>query len=92
MARSIEAPAPIEDLIRANAAVVVGVSGGKDSQAAALATMSYLDKRGHAGPRLLIHADLGIVEWRESLPTCEALSKHLGVELVVVRRQAGGSI
>lgn len=90
MQLSVSAPPQIESLVRANAAVVVGVSGGKDSQAAARATMSYLDKTGHTGPRLLIHADLGMVEWRESLPACETLAKHLGCELVVVRRRAGG--
>lgn len=42
---------------------VSGVSGGKDSDACALATAAYLDQVGHRGPRLLIHADLGSVEW-----------------------------
>jgi hypothetical protein len=40
-------------------------------------------------PVLLIHSDLGRVEWRQSLPVCERLAARLGVELVVVRRQAG---
>ncbi|MHB1952521.1 MAG: phosphoadenosine phosphosulfate reductase domain-containing protein [Acidiferrobacteraceae bacterium] len=80
----------IEALIRADAAVAIGVSGGKDSQAAALATFATLDQAGHQGPRLLIHSDLGMVEWQESLPVCETLARHLGVELVIVRRAAGG--
>ena len=57
---------------------------------AAIATFDYLDRVGHAGPRLLIHADLGIVEWSDSLPICERLAERLGVELIVVRRQQGG--
>src|SRR5581483_2926625 len=44
----------------------------------------------HRGPRVLIHSDLGRVEWGDSLPQCERLAAHLGLELIVVRRQAGG--
>ncbi len=77
-------------LSRADCAVAIGVSGGKDSQAAALATVAHLDAIGHTGPRVLIHSDLGFVEWKESLPVCEALARHLDLELIVVRRAAGG--
>lgn len=76
-------------LIRANAPVAIGVSGGKDSCALALATCEELDSIGHTGPRVLIHSDLGRVEWRDSLPTCERLAARLGLELIVVRRTAG---
>lgn len=71
------------------AAVAFGVSGGKDGSAAASATLRALDELGHAGPRVLIHSDLGRTEWHESLPTCEILAERLGLELMVVRRPAG---
>jgi hypothetical protein len=73
--------------------VAIGVSGGKDSSAVAIRTFDYLDDCGHRGPRLLIHCDLGEVEWLESLPTCERLAVSLGTELLVLRRRrpAGGS-
>ncbi|MBB3965800.1 hypothetical protein [Rhizobium metallidurans] len=80
----------ITDLLAQDAAVAIGISGGKDSQAAATATIQYLDQIGHRGPRLLIHADLGSVEWADSLPTCERLSAQLGTDFVVVRRKQGG--
>lgn len=80
----------IADLLGQQAAVAVGVSGGKDSQAAAIATFDYLDRIGHVGPRILIHADLGMVEWEDSLPVCQRLASALGTELVVVRRKQGG--
>lgn len=80
----------VDDLIRAGAAVAIGVSGGKDSQAAALATVRHLDAIGHAGPRILIHSDLGIVEWKDSHAICKKLADHLGLDLVTVRRKAGG--
>lgn len=79
----------IESLLSNHAPVAFGVSGGKDSDALALATCAHLDAIGHRGPRVLIHSDLGRVEWRESLPQCERLAQYLGLELIVVRRQAG---
>jgi 3'-phosphoadenosine 5'-phosphosulfate sulfotransferase (PAPS reductase)/FAD synthetase len=79
----------VEAALRAGAACAIGVSGGKDSCALAFATVEALDAMGHTGPRVLIHSDLGRVEWRDSLPTCERLAARLGLELVVVRRAAG---
>ncbi|WP_454253973.1 phosphoadenosine phosphosulfate reductase domain-containing protein [Pseudomonas sp. Marseille-Q7302] len=82
--------AEIDALLSRDAVVAIGVSGGKDSDACALATAAYLDQVGHRGPRLLIHADLGSVEWEQSLPKCEELASEIGWELAVVRREAGG--
>lgn len=79
----------INTLLALDCVVAIGVSGGKDSDACALAVCAYLDKIGHAGPRVLIHADLGVVEWKDSGPSCDRLAAHLGVELLTVRRQAG---
>ncbi len=83
-------PADVLRLLHLGAAVALSVSGGKDSQAAALAAWRALDWAGHAGPRLLIHSDLGVVEWNDSLPICEELAEALGANLAVVRRPAGG--
>ena len=85
----IEVAPVVTDLLTTDAPVALSVSGGKDSGAMALATSAYLNEIGHQGPRLLIHADLGRVEWRESLPMCQALAGWLNLPLVVVRRQAG---
>lgn len=87
--RPVTTTPEIVELLAANSPCAIGVSGGKDSCALALATVAYLDAIGHTGPRLLIHSDLGRTEWRESLPVCERLAAVLGLELVVVRRNAG---
>ncbi|WP_371436207.1 phosphoadenosine phosphosulfate reductase family protein [Polaromonas sp.] len=79
----------IEAALASNAVCAVSISGGKDSVAAAIATWKHLDLIGHTGPRVLIHADLGVVEWKDSLPCCERLAAYLGAELIVVRRKAG---
>lgn len=87
--RGVELDDEIRALIAADAPVAVGVSGGKDSCAAAIATVEHLRAVGHKGPVVLVHADLGRVEWNDSLPTCERLAAFLGVELLVVRRASG---
>lgn len=80
----------IAALIASDAPVAIGVSGGKDSQAAALGTFAHLDSVGHNGPRILVHADLGSVEWDDSLRICKELAHYLGCDLIVVRRKGGG--
>ena len=87
--RQVALTPDVESMLQHNCVVAVGVSGGKDSVACALAVERHLKSIGHTGPRLLIHADLGRVEWRDSLPSCERLADHIGWELVVVQRKAG---
>lgn len=79
----------IREILAAGAPVAIGVSGGKDSGAVALRLHDYLKEIGHTGPKVLIHSDLGVVEWRESLPVCQRLAARIGWELIVVRRSAG---
>lgn len=79
----------VQNLLDAGAVCAIGVSGGKDSQACTVAVINYLDSIGHTGPRVLVHADLGRVEWDDSLPVCEELAERFGLELMVVRRPAG---
>ena len=94
--RGVELDDETRALIAANEPCAVGVSGGKDSCAAAIAVVEHLRAVGHRGPVVLVHADLGdtdpalSVEWTDSLPTCERLAAFLGVELIVTRRAAGG--
>lgn len=87
--RKVATTPEVDALLNRNAVVAVGVSGGKDGSAAALAVNRYLDEIGHTGPRVLIHADLGRVEWKESLPECQRLAERMGWELIVVQRKAG---
>jgi 3'-phosphoadenosine 5'-phosphosulfate sulfotransferase (PAPS reductase)/FAD synthetase len=88
-ASAVSSTPEISEMLAAGSVVAIGISGGKDSQACAIRTTKYLDEIGHTGPRVLVHADLGSVEWRDSLPACERLATHLGLELIVVRRKAG---
>lgn len=83
----------IEAALAAGAPVAIAVSGGKDSGALAIALSSYLRARGVPDGRIiLIHADLGGIEWPQTSEWVEKLAKFLGLELLVVRRKAGGLI
>lgn len=69
-----------------DAVVVYSVSGGKDSSVAAHAVNAYLDSIGHPRElRAAMHADLGRIEWKQSLAICESLCRQLGVPLHTVR-------
>jgi 3'-phosphoadenosine 5'-phosphosulfate sulfotransferase (PAPS reductase)/FAD synthetase len=85
----LETAPKITELLAHRAPVAIGVSGGKDSDVATAETLAYLEQVGHIGPRILIHSDLGRIEWKDSLPACERLASRYGLEFVVVRRQAG---
>lgn len=87
---SISTTPALLDLLHAGSPVAFGVSGGKDSTALVLAGTEYLDRIAHRGPRVLIHSDLGRVEWEQSLPQCERLAEKVSLELITVRRAAGG--
>lgn len=86
--RSVFVTPEVQRLLDAGAPVAVGMSGGKDSHAAAWAMAKLL--KGYRGPKLLVHADLGVVEWDDSFPACQRIADRIGWELVTVQRAAGG--
>ena len=86
----IATDAAVISALEAGAPVAIGVSGGKDSQAAVIATLDHLATIGHSGPVILVHADLGSVEWNASHEVCEKMAARFGLELVTVARKAGG--
>jgi len=86
--KTITATPEVDALLAANVPVCIGVSGGKDSHAVALEMSRYL--ADYTGPKLLIHADLGSVEWADSLPSCQRIADCIGWELITTRRAAGG--
>lgn len=88
MSRPVQITPEVQALLDAGAPVCVGVSGGKDSHAVAWALAEHL--RDYRGPKLLIHADLGGVEWLDSWPACERIAEATGWELVSCTRPAGG--
>lgn len=74
----------IQKAVAAGAKIYSNVSGGKDGQAM---TKALIDN-GLKVERL-IHADLGRVEWKESLGMCERLSELHNIPLSIVVRSDG---
>ncbi len=70
--------------VEKGAKIYPNVSGGKDGQAmtAALAQWGFAVEG-------LVHADLGSIEWKESLPLCQKQADQLGVKLHKVTRADG---
>lgn len=81
----ITLPEHIQSMLSYGGALVVNVSGGKDSDCMALELAALRQAHGWQGRFVLIHADVGRMEWRESLPHCEQMAARLGAEFVVVR-------
>ena len=82
--RQVSITPEIEALIAQDAPVAFSISGGKDSDVAAIEGMRYLDARGHKGPRILIHSHLGRIEHYSALDHCRKLAEFTGLRLEVV--------
>lgn len=79
----------VSALLDGNCIVAAGISGGKDGNSAAIRLNDYLNQIGHTGTRVLIHSDLGRVEWKDSIKQCQLIADRLGWELIIVKRAAG---
>lgn len=82
---------PVLDAVlrRADAALFISISGGKDGQAMLVALANEHAVRGWACGLFAIHADLGRTEWKQSLPHCQKTCDDLGILLKVVTRPQG---
>lgn len=74
----------INQAIQKGAKLYSSVSGGKDGQAMTAALISRgMNIEG------LIHADLGSIEWADSLPMCQMLADKYNIPLHIVTRHDG---
>ena len=91
--KSIVYPPAIQRAIAAGAAVIIGDSGGKDSQATKIALARQRDYEGWTNEVRAVHCNLGEdVEWPESLPMCRKTSQVTNIPLQVVMRPQGDLI
>jgi len=80
-------------LLRDGAALVLSVSGGKDSDAMCHHLLERRQTEGWAGDVVMIHADLGArVEWQQTPDYVQNLARRKGVPLHVVRWTHGDLI
>jgi 3'-phosphoadenosine 5'-phosphosulfate sulfotransferase (PAPS reductase)/FAD synthetase len=75
--------------LEAGAHLVVNVSGGKDSDCMALMLSQLRQRCAWPGRFILLHQDVGRMEWPQSEPHCQALADRVNAEYFVVRREQG---
>lgn len=69
--------------------IVVNSSGGKDSQAMLDLVCKRAEAEGVLSRVVVVHADLGRVEWRGTREIAEAQAACYGVKFITVYRRAG---
>jgi tRNA(Ile)-lysidine synthase TilS/MesJ len=80
-------------LLRNGAALVLSVSGGKDSDAMSHHLLDMRQSEGWPGEVMMVHADLGSrVEWHQTPDYVRDLARRKGVPLHVVRWEHGDLI
>lgn len=85
-------PDPVQ-LLRDGAALVLSVSGGKDSDAMCHHLLERRQAEGWSGEAVMIHADLGArVEWQQTPGYVQHLAQCKGVPLHIVRWTHGDLI
>lgn len=80
----ISIPNSIDYLMLNGAVLAINISGGKDSQAMAIALLKEYKHRGWAGQIVAIHANLGRADWEETLPFSRLIAAQSGITLEVV--------
>ena len=85
-------PPVIRQAMAMGAALVISVSGGKDSDAMLVATVKVYRAMGWSGPIFALFCDLGRIEWAGALEHIRSRCDRLGVRLVVVKRPQGGLV
>lgn len=69
--------------------IIINSSAGKDSQAMTDVVCAMAVEQGVLGRVLMVHADLGRVEWKGTRELAEEHAKHYGIPFHVVRRELG---
>jgi 3'-phosphoadenosine 5'-phosphosulfate sulfotransferase (PAPS reductase)/FAD synthetase len=79
----------IARMIARGCPTIAGSSGGKDSDVLVILLNKLYQAVGYTGERVVVHADMGLIEHAESLGQVHALAAHVGWKVKVVRRKAG---
>lgn len=71
--RTVNLSPEVEAFLSTNPVVAIGVSGGRDSHACALAVHRHLESIGFAGQKVMIHADLGALSGNKACQSAKSL-------------------
>lgn len=87
--RTIDVPAEVERMMNYGATLAISISGGKDGQAMATALLRLAQERGWSKQLVLVHADLGRIEWKQTPGHVRRIAQQTGIPLEIVRRRNG---
>jgi len=91
--RKLSLTPEVIELVRNNAVVAFGISGGKDSGTMVHEVSQWLDEVGHPmESRICFHADLGIIDWPQTPEWVRLQNAHAGTQLKIVRRTKGDMV
>lgn len=82
---ALNMPDDIKNQLDNGAHLVVSVSGGKDSDCTAIELNKLRQLHNWTGRFILLHADVGRMEWKQSKAHCQQLAQGLNAEYVVVK-------
>ena len=91
---ALDEPSPHDpiQLLRDGAALVLSVSGGKDSDAMCHHLLERRKTEGWPGDVAMVHADLGRAEWHNTSEYVQDLARREGVRIHIVRWTQGDLI
>lgn len=90
--KALHIPPIIRAALAKGAALVISLSGGKDSQALLAALVAAYIANGWTGVIIGVHAHLGRAEWPQTMAHCQALCDEAGIKLYIVGRTAGADL
>lgn len=91
--RKLSLTPEVIDLVKDNAVVAFGISGGKDSGAMVADVTTWLNEIGHPmESRVCFHADLGIIDWPQTPEWVRMQNEVAGTQLKIVRRNRGDMV
>lgn len=90
--QSLIIPPTIQTALDKGAHLILSCSGGKDSDAMAYTLADYHHQNQLTGGLVMVHADLGRSEWRETPAYVSQLAKKLDVDLHVVKHHKFDSV
>lgn len=76
----------ILEYLEAGSPLILSVSGGKDSDAMSWKLLEYHQQQGFSGDIVMVHSDLGRMEWKSTPDYVNSLEKRLGLPLYVVKK------
>jgi 3'-phosphoadenosine 5'-phosphosulfate sulfotransferase (PAPS reductase)/FAD synthetase len=90
--KPLHIPPIISAALAKGAALVISLSGGKDSQALLAALVAAYRTHRWPGPIFAVHAHLGRAEWPQTMAHCQSLCDGAGIPLHIVGRSAGADL